>query len=239
MKQHRRSPKAPKQKSEGSVPLMDVGCPSTRFEDEAAAQGATLIAGVDEAGRGPLAGPVVAGAVVLRTPDCIPELNDSKLLDHSTRDGLCEQIHAHALAMGIGVVSSADIDRINIYQATRLAMKMAIMEMSLVPDYLLIDGNMRLDVTIPQKAIVKGDRLSFSIAAASILAKVFRDRLMMELHEQYPQYGFDKHKGYATKAHRDALRRYGPCPIHRTGFRGVKEFFEEQGYEQAAFFSEE
>jgi ribonuclease HII len=201
-------------------------CPSTRFEDEANATGATVIAGIDEAGRGPLAGPVVAGAVVLRTPDCIPELNDSKLLDACTRDGLFKKIHERSVAIGIGVVSSTDIDRLNIYQATRVAMKIAVSKLNPVPDYLLIDGNLRLDVTMPQRAIIKGDRLSFSIAAAGILAKVFRDRLMLEIHEQYPVYGFDKHKGYATQVHREALRKYGPCPIHRTGFKGVKEFFE-------------
>jgi len=174
----------------------------------------------------------------LQSPDCIPELNDSKLLDPATREGLFDKIHDNALAVGIGVVSSTDIDRLNIYQATRLAMKIAVEELSPVPDYLLIDGNLRLDVTIQQKAIIKGDRLSFSIAAAGILAKVFRDRLMMKLHEQYPAYGFDKHKGYPTQVHRDALQRYGPCPVHRTGFRGVKEFFATREYDQIAFFNE-
>jgi ribonuclease HII len=211
--------------------------PSTRFEDEAAAQGACRIAGVDEAGRGPLAGPVVAAAVILPSADCIPDLNDSKMLNPGKRDDLYGKIHAKALALGIGVVSSTTIDQINIYQGTRLAMKNAIMELNPEPDYLLIDGNLYLDVSISQRAIIKGDRLSFSVAAAGILAKVTRDRLMMEFHGQYPQYGFDQHKGYATPAHREALLKYGPCPIHRACFKPVKDLLSPQEGDQMTIFS--
>jgi len=212
------------------------GHPSTRFEDEAAAQGATKIAGIDEAGRGPLAGPVVAAAVILREADGIPEINDSKLLDAVKRDALYQRIRTSAVSQGVGIVETAVIDRINIYQATRLAMKNAVLELSPAPDYLLIDGNLCLDLPISQRAIIKGDRLSFSVAAAGIIAKVTRDRLMMKLHEEYPQYGFDKHKGYATRNHRDALLEYGPCPVHRTCFKGVKELLGPQDPDQITLF---
>lgn len=211
--------------------------PSTRFEDEASALGASRIAGIDEAGRGPLAGPVVAAAVILEAADRIPEVNDSKLLDAKQRGDLYGKIHENAMGVGVGIISSSVIDRVNIYQATRLAMKKAVMELNPAPDYLLIDGNLCLDLSIPQRAIVKGDRLSFSIAAAGIIAKVTRDRLMMELHEQYPQYGFDKHKGYPTRAHRDSLLAYGPCPVHRVCFKGVRELLEPQDSGQIGIFS--
>ncbi len=206
--------------------LASKSSPSSRFEDEASRGGARRIAGIDEAGRGPLAGPVVAAAVILPAANCIPDLNDSKLLTSSMREELCRKIRACSLAVGIGVVRAETIDKINIYQATLLAMKSAVADLDPPPDYLLIDGNMSLDLDISQRSIVKGDRLSFSVAAAGIVAKVTRDRIMMELHEEYPLYGFDKHKGYATAAHRKAIIKYGPCPAHRTCFSGVKEFLE-------------
>lgn len=197
--------------------------PSCRYEDEAAASGALRIAGIDEAGRGPLAGPVVAAAVIMPYADPIPQLNDSKLLNANQRETLFHRIMEKADGVGIGIVPPETIDQINIFQATRLAMSSAVREISPLPDYLLIDGPIALDLMIPQRSIIKGDRLSVSVASAAILAKVTRDRLMMELHDRFPQYGFDSHKGYATKAHRDALCRYGPCPVHRKYFRGVKE----------------
>jgi ribonuclease HII len=195
--------------------------PSYKFEEEAAKAGALRIAGIDEAGRGPLAGPVVAAAVVLG-PSChIPEINDSKLLSGPQRDKLYPQIMAGAVAVGIGIVSPQIIDEINIYQATLEAMKEAAFQITPLPDFLLVDGKMKLKVETPQKSIVKGDRLSFSIAAAGIVAKVTRDGIMMELHKEYPQYGFAGHKGYPTKAHKEALERYGPSPVHRMCFKGV------------------
>lgn len=197
--------------------------PSSRYEEQAAATGASRIAGIDEAGRGPLAGPVVAAAVIIPYSDPIPHLNDSKLLNKDQRETLFHQIMEKTASVGIGIVPPETIDQINIFQATRLAMASAVKEISPPPDYLLIDGPIALDLMIPQRAIIKGDRLSVSVASAGILAKVIRDRLMMELHEQFPEYGFDSHKGYATKAHREALCRYGPCPVHRKCFRGVRE----------------
>jgi len=197
--------------------------PSCAFEEEAARLGASRIAGIDEAGRGPLAGPVVAAAVVIPYAAPIPELNDSKMLAEEARERLFSLIMDRALSVGVARVPPEEIDRINIYQATRLAMSMAVKSMSPLPDYLLIDGPLSLDLNIRQRSIIKGDRLCYSVAAASIVAKVTRDRIMLELHEQYPQYGFDSHKGYGTKAHMQALERHGPCSAHRKCFRGVRE----------------
>ena len=195
--------------------------PSSRFEDEAAAEGAFRIAGIDEAGRGPLAGPVVAAAVVLPSYDLIPDLNDSKLLTPVQREDLCRRIEANASAIGIALADVNEIHEINIYQATRSAMRQAVSQISPLPDYLLIDGNIKLDLDLRQRSIVKGDKLSFSVAAAGIMAKVTRDRIMLELHEEFPEYGFDRHKGYATLEHRQAILRYGPSPVHRRSFKGV------------------
>jgi ribonuclease HII len=166
---------------------------------------------------------VVAAAVVLPLDDPIEGLNDSKLLTPRQRERVFLAVKERARAVQVAIVSPETIDRINIYQATRAAMAEAVQAVSPSPDYLLIDGTIRLDLNIPQRAIVKGDRLSVSVAAAGVVAKVTRDRLMMELHEQYPEYGFNAHKGYATKAHKEAIRRHGPCPAHRKCFRGVKE----------------
>jgi len=182
---------------------------------------------VDEAGRGPLAGPVVAGAVVLPPGNPIPDLDDSKLLRPHDRDRLFREITEKAVAVGVGIVPADVIDRINILQASRLAMARAVREILPPPDYLLIDGPIVLDLELPQRSVIKGDRLSRSIAAASIVAKVTRDRIMAELHERYPLYGFDRHKGYGTAEHRAAIQLHGPCPEHRSYFRGVKEFIPE------------
>lgn len=200
--------------------------PSWQYEQEASAQGAKRVAGIDEAGRGPLAGPVVAAAVILPPSPSLADLNDSKLLTATHRESLFHLVKEAAVGFGIGIVASETIDKINILQATRLAMVRAVQKIDPPPDYLLIDGPLSLDFNVPQEALIKGDQLSFSIAAAAVLAKVTRDRIMVELHEKYPQYGFDSHKGYATKAHKEAIRRYGPSPVHRKGFRGVCEYLQ-------------
>ncbi len=198
--------------------------PHSCFEEEAAAHGAQRIAGLDEAGRGPLAGPVVAAAVSFsQTTTPPPGVRDSKLLSPGVREKVCRQILETASGYGIGVVEPEMIDRINVLQATRLAMVKAFGQVTPRPDFLLIDGPITLDVDLPQLSIIKGDLYSLSVAAAGILAKVTRDRIMMELHLQYPMYGFDKHKGYPTKAHREALKKHGPSPVHRLCFKGVAD----------------
>jgi ribonuclease HII len=197
--------------------------PTYRFEEEAARYGACRIAGIDEAGRGPLAGPVVAAAVVMRPWDLVSEVNDSKLLTATDREKLFHEIMNKAEAVGVGIVGPEIIDEINILQATRLAMTRAVQEIQPSPDYLLIDGPITLDIPTRQRFIIKGDQLSFSVAAAAIVAKVTRDRIMKELHEQFPMYGFRQHKGYGTRSHKEALTAYGPCKAHRMSFRGVSE----------------
>ena len=177
-----------------------------------------LICGIDEVGRGPLAGPVVAGAVILPKNCEILYLNDSKQLSAEKREQLYDVILEHAVAVGIGIVSPQRIDEINILQATFLAMRRAMDQLRVRPDIALIDGNRETDFGLPVQTIVKGDSLSANIAAASILAKVTRDRFMLEMDEKYPQYGFATHKGYGTRAHYAALREFGPCPIHRRTF---------------------
>lgn len=186
-------------------------------------QGIQVICGVDEAGRGPLAGPVCAAAVILPKGVEIPGLNDSKKLTDKKRRELFPIIKEKAVAYGIGLASHEEIDQINILQATFLAMERAIAQLSVKPELALIDGNREKDFGIPVKTVVHGDSLSASIAAASILAKVTRDDLLLELAKEYPQYGFEIHKGYGTKAHYEALRTYGPCPIHRMTF--LKKFY--------------
>ena len=188
--------------------------------------GLHLICGVDEAGRGPLAGPVCAAAVVLPEHLQIPGLTDSKKLTDKKRRELFPIIQEQAIAYGIGLASESEIDEINILQATFLAMGRALEQLSVRPALALIDGNRETDFGLPVKTVVKGDSLSANIAAASILAKVTRDNLMLELAQQYPEYGFDIHKGYGTKAHYEALRTYGPCPIHRRSF--LKKFYGEK-----------
>ena len=188
--------------------------------------GLRLICGVDEAGRGPLAGPVCAAAVILPEHLQIPGLNDSKKLTDKKRRELFPVIQEQAVAYGIGLASEQEIDEINILQATFLAMRRALNQLTVRPEIALIDGNRETDFGLPVKTVVKGDSLSANIAAASILAKVTRDNLMVELAQQYPEYGFEIHKGYGTKAHYEALRTYGPCPIHRKTF--LKKFYGEK-----------
>ncbi|MDA8138870.1 MAG: ribonuclease HII [Desulfobacteraceae bacterium] len=187
------------------------------------AKGYTRIAGVDEAGRGPLAGPVVSAAVILPPTFNSPEVNDSKQLSERQRERLFDLIQAEAETVGVGLIEAAEIDGINIFQAARRSMAMAVANLTVPPDYLLIDGKFGIPSDLPQEAIIKGDSRSISIAAASIIAKVTRDRLMLDYHDAFPQYGFDRHKGYPTKAHKEAVARHGPSAIHRLTFRGVKE----------------
>ena len=188
--------------------------------------GLRLICGVDEAGRGPLAGPVCAAAVILPEHLQIPGLNDSKKLTDKKRRELFPVIQEQAIAYGIGLASEQEIDEINILQATFLAMRRALDQLTVRPEIALIDGNRETDFRLPVKTLVKGDSLSANIAAASVLAKVTRDNIMVELAQQYPEYGFEIHKGYGTKAHYEALRTYGPCPIHRKTF--LKKFYGEK-----------
>ena len=195
-------------------------------EELISAQGYRWMAGVDEAGRGPLAGPVVAGAVITRPGDTIPGVRDSKLLTPRERERLYQIITSRALSWGVGIVGPREIEKFNILQATLRAMKAAVLSLDPAPDFLLIDGINPIPIDLPQRAIKRGDASCFSIAAASIVAKVTRDRLMMEYHRAYPQYNFDRHKGYPTRAHREAIRQYGCCEIHRRTFRGVKEHLE-------------
>ncbi len=194
------------------------------FEKMYYRRGYEKIAGVDEVGRGPLAGPVVAAAVILPREGIGPRLFDSKQISSKKREELYPSILKEALGVGIGVVGQEEIDRINIFQATLRAMATAIENLPFPPDFVLIDGTQGLKFSIPQKSIPKGDRLSNSIAAASIVAKVTRDRMMLECHLKYPQYNFAKHKGYGTKEHRSAIERFGICELHRKSFRGVKEY---------------
>jgi ribonuclease HII len=191
------------------------------FEREAHRRGFQLVSGIDEVGRGPLAGPVVAAAVILPQKVELSGVRDSKDLTPVQRDVCCQDILSCAHAVGIGCVEPAEIDRINILRATFQAMIQAIENLQYPPDFLLIDGPYTLPLSIPQKGIPRGDSRSLSIAAASIVAKVHRDRLMCEYHMLYPAYGFDQNKGYGTAKHQEALRRHGPCPLHRLSFRGV------------------
>lgn len=199
------------------------------YENEAALNGYKFICGVDEAGRGPLAGPVFAAAVILRNNENIDMLNDSKKLSEKKREFLFDIIKERAVSYSIASASEEEIDDINILNATFLAMKRAIDNLKIKSDMALIDGNRLPKLDIPAKAIVKGDSLSASIAAASILAKVQRDRLMKELALKYPEYCFEKHKGYGTKLHIELLKKYGPCPIHRKSF--LKKILGDKAYE--------
>lgn len=194
------------------------------FEKNATREGYNTIAGIDEAGRGPLAGPVVSAAVILPKALPIAGIMDSKKLSPKTRLRLYEEIYSYAVAVGIGIVDPAEIDRINILKASLLAMSMAVENLRPQPECLLIDGPFPISSNLPQKPIARGDALSVSIAAASIVAKVTRDRLMERYDEYYPQFGFSQHKGYPTRDHKAAIRKFGYCPIHRTTFKGVKEF---------------
>ena len=195
-----------------------------QYENRARESGKIAIAGVDEAGRGPLAGPVVSGAVILPIDFSCPGLTDSKKVSPKNRDRFYGYIMENALGAALGVASVEEIEHLNILQASLLSMKRAVSQLPLLPDHLLIDGKFTIDHPASQQAIVKGDSKSISIAAASILAKVGRDRMMQTLHERYPEYGFDRHKGYPTKAHKSLIENLGPSPVHRKTFRGVKEF---------------
>ncbi len=194
------------------------------FETKAKSQGYGKIAGLDEAGRGPLAGPVVAAAVVFPSNIDITGLDDSKKLSPGKREELFPKIQFAATSFAVAVVDREVIDEINILQAALLAMKQSVEKLQLVPDLLLIDGNQKIDSTLDQWTIVKGDSKSMSIAAASVLAKVTRDKIMDDYHILYPQYEFNRHKGYGTKLHRNLIKEHGPCPIHRKTFKGVTEY---------------
>jgi ribonuclease HII len=193
-----------------------------RFEQEIWATGTTRIAGVDEAGMSPLAGPVVAGAVILPIGWRQAGVDDSKKLDAEEREELVVKIRANAVAWGVGIVSPEEIDRINIYRAGLLAMKRAVEALGVAPQHLLIDARKLADVPIPQKSIIRGDTLSFSIAAASIVAKTTRDAIMVELDREHPGYGFARHKGYPVPEHYAALDRLGACAVHRRSFGPVR-----------------
>jgi ribonuclease HII len=194
------------------------------FEKKATAKGYQKIAGIDEAGRGPLAGPVVSAAVILPPAFSVAGVIDSKKLSAKKRVQLYQEIYSQAVSVGIGIIDPVEIDRINILQASLLAMSMATNNLRPQPGCLLIDGPFRIPSHLPQKPIAKGDSLSVSIAAASIVAKVTRDQLMERYHEYYPQFDFSRHKGYPTRAHKEAIRKFGYCPIHRRTFKGVKEY---------------
>lgn len=188
------------------------------FENLAHSKGFANVCGVDEAGRGPLAGPVCAAAVILPEGMIIEGVNDSKKLSEKKRDMLFDVVKESALAYSIAFATVEEIEEINILNATMLAMKRAVEGLDIKADFAYIDGNRTPDLDIPCEYIVKGDARSMSVAAASILAKVARDRLMLNFSEDYPQYHFEKHKGYGTKVHMDAIREFGPCPIHRLSF---------------------
>ena len=193
------------------------------YEMDACEKGYAKIAGIDEAGRGPIAGPVVSAAVIIPLSSYIEGVTDSKQLTPKKRDLLYKKIYEHALSVGIGIVDPAEIERINILKASLLSMAMAVQNLSPQPDFLLVDGIFQIPYTLPQMAVPRGDCLSLSVAAASIIAKVTRDRLMEKYHYEYPEYGFDRHKGYPTREHKEAVRRFGCCPIHRKSFKGVRE----------------
>jgi ribonuclease HII len=192
-------------------------------------KGYKLVAGIDEAGRGPLAGPVVAACVVLDKnfkvdPEKMDLIKDSKKLTAKKREELFKVIEEQFLEIGIGICDNKTIDKINILQATFLAMKKALGGLKQKPDFVLVDGGFKIpNYSVEQESVIRGDELFFSIAAASIIAKVTRDRLMEKFHEQYPQYSFNKHKGYGTKLHLESLKKYGPCPIHRFSFKPVAD----------------
>ena len=192
----------------------------SEFELKYFKEGAVYIAGIDEAGRGPLAGPVVAGCVVFPEGFIAEGINDSKKISPKKRDILFNIIKENSISYGIGIVSETIIDEINILNATKLAMKKSIEQLSVIPDILLLDAIRLDDVELSQLSLIRGDSLSISIAAASILAKVTRDRLMVDYDLIYPEYGFERHKGYGTLEHMEAIRKYGICPIHRKTFAG-------------------
>ena len=191
------------------------------FEEEARGQGFQVIAGLDEAGRGPLAGPVVAAAVVFPNIRSMKGIDDSKALSAEQREKGLSLLQKRALGVGIGIVEAEEIDRLNILQASLKAMELAVKNLPMGPDFLFIDGLHCLTLPMKQQAIPKGDQRCLSIAAASIVAKVTRDRLMVAYHKDYPEYNFAKHKGYGTREHLQALKKYGCCPLHRQSFKTI------------------
>ncbi len=192
------------------------------FEEQAASEGFQFVAGVDEVGRGCLAGPVVAAACILDQSKPVPRrLNDSKKLTERQRKEIDEELRQTAVAYSVGIIDADEIDRVNILEATKLAMLKAIDGLTPAPDHLLIDALQLRQCSLPQKAIIKGDSISYSIAAASVIAKVFRDDLMKQYDAEFPEYGFAGHKGYGSVAHFAAIREHGPCRLHRKTFRGV------------------
>ncbi len=193
------------------------------FEKQAQKSGFLQVAGVDEAGRGPLAGPVVAAAIILPEVFDLPGLTDSKKLTPKKRDSLFYLIRSQAVAIGVGIVTAEEIDQINILQATLRAMSLAVQRLKVSADFILVDGVTPIPLPIAQKTLVKGDSRSLSVAAASIIAKVLRDRLMVAYDRRYPGYGFARHKGYGSAEHMAAVARLGPSPLHRKSFRGVRE----------------
>jgi ribonuclease HII len=211
----------------GNLFSNELVCDPFYFERSARQDGYKRIAGLDEAGRGPLAGPVVAAAVILPYNIHIPGLTDSKQVSERDREKIFALIQAQAVCYAIGIADERTIQEINIYQATILAMERAIQAIAPRPDYLLLDAITLPRVPIPQKPLIKGDCRSHSIAAASIIAKVVRDGMMLELHKRYPQYHFHKHKGYGTKEHLSLLRKYGPCEAHRKSFQPVAVLLKE------------
>lgn len=196
------------------------------FEEMARRRGYRAVAGIDEAGRGPLAGPVVAAAVILPEKFDLPGLNDSKQISEKKRNQLYPLINEQALAIGIGVSRACEIDEINILQATLMGMSRAVGRLAVQPDFLLVDGISPVPLDIEQKTIKKGDSRSLSIAAASVIAKVVRDRIMVAYDRLFPEYGFAGHKGYGSQKHRDAVAEHGPCACHRRSFAGVREHCE-------------
>jgi ribonuclease HII len=202
--------------------------PDTYFLERCLRQkGYSWIAGLDEVGRGPLAGPVVAAAVILRENCDNSCFVDSKTINAPKRSRLYDELRNSGAIIGVGIVSETEIDRLNILQASLLAMKKAVLTMPAQPDFLLVDGNQSVPMTIPQQTLVRGETKSSSVAAASIVAKVVRDDLMDQYHLQYPQYNFQQNRGYPTLEHREAIRVFGPCAIHRQSFKGVKEYVSE------------
>ncbi len=218
------------------TPNPATGGPTEEFEVEARCCGYRLIAGLDEAGRGPLAGPVVAAAVVLPRRCTLSGLDDSKQVGEADRVRLFAEIVRRARGIGLGSASEAEIDRLNILEATRLAMRRALRALPLRSDFLLLDAVTIPGLSVPQRPIINGDGLSCSIAAASIIAKVTRDRLMIEYHRWYPQYKFAEHKGYSTPEHLRLLRQHGPCAIHRRTFAPVQHLLagNRAAYDQSA-----
>lgn len=197
------------------------------YEDLLYEKGVKYIAGIDEAGRGPLAGPVVAAAVILKKGAKLELVDDSKKLTEKQREKALEEIKAHALAIGIGIASVEEIDRINIYRAAREAMQSAIKQLKIKPEFLLIDA-MPMEIDIPSESIIKGDQKSISIAAASIIAKTTRDQYMIEMDKIFPQYNFKQHKGYGTKEHIELIKKYGYTPIHRKSYEPIKSMIKEE-----------